>query len=317
MADRSSTQTVLPIREMYLRRNIGELICEKVSPSIYVDKKQGKYYRADDSNLVTENDILSSKGGANETNHGYATGSYNIQSHGLKEWIDGDVYDEADSPVSEEGREDCVLNIKDKLLLKKEVALKDVLFTAANFPGQTSALAGANRWDDPNSDPTVQFKLANKTVLQSSGYMPNSLIIGYEAMLELIYNAAFTSLMPYQDDKVVTAALLSRLLNINGIKIPEDNIYVGVAQTKTSASGTSSFIWGKSALFCYIDKKSQTKRADTLVKTFRLKGNKGEKFQFFDDADKTKKGEWAAAEIDYGHELVNYKCGYLFTTVVN
>jgi hypothetical protein len=317
MADRSSTQTVLPIREMYLRRNIGNLICEQVSPAIYVDKKRGKYYRADDSNLVTENDILSSRGGANETDHGYSSAEYIIHSHGLKEWIDGDVYDEADSPISEEGRQDTILNIKDKLLLNKEKALKDILFNASNFSGQTSALTGTNRWDDANSDPTDQFKLANTTVLQNSGYMPNSLIIGYEVMVQLAYNAAFASLMPYQNEKVVTAAVLSKLLNINGINIPEDNIYVGSAQTKTSASGTASFIWGKSALFCYIDKKAQTKRADTLVKTFRLKGNKGEKFQFFDDADKTKKGEWASAEIDYGHELVNYKCGYLFTTVIN
>lgn len=318
MPTRANTSTELPIREMFLRRNVPNLICEELSPQVFVPKKTGKYYRYDESNIVLEDDrVLSSRGGANETDHDFTTDTFEIVNYGLKEWIDGDVYDDADPPVQSEARPGTLMNIKDKLLIGKEKDLADVIFDPANFPGQTAALAGANRWDDPNSDPLANFVTAAKTVLENSGYMINTLVLGYEAMLGLQYNPAVLDLLGDNSEKAVTKAILSKILMANGVNIPEQNIYVGAAQYKTKLSAASTFIWGKKALFAYVDKRANTRHGDTLVKTFRLKGNKGDTYEFYPDPDKSKNGEWCYAKLGYQHKLVNYKTGYLYDTVVS
>jgi hypothetical protein len=317
MADRQTTQTTLPIKEMFLARKVEGLIHEKISPTCYVDHKTGKYYRADDSNMVLEDDAYTSRGGANETEHGYTSGTYTIGSYGLEEYIDPDVYEDADEPIGSQGEQDCLMNIKDKLMLRKEKKLADMLFNASNYPGQTSALTGDQRWDDPDSDPTDQFILAIETIKTASGFKPNSFIIGYEAALRLQYNPALGSILGSNEQKIVNAAVLGRLFQQMGLNIPEENIYIGEAQYKTVKTGTANYIWGKDALFAYIDKKSTTRRDDTLTKTFAYKKNRKDEIGTFTPAKPTIKGRWAYAIMHYGHTLVNYKCGYLFKTVVS
>lgn len=319
MATRANTSTRLPIRELFLRRNVDYLISEAVAPTVFVDKKSGKYYKYDSSNTRIEDDVLSSRGGANETSHDYSTGNFDIVNYGLKEWIDGDIYDDADPILKEEARASALLNIKDKLLLGRESRLATLLFTAANFSGKTAALAGTNRWDDPNSDPLSNFVTAGTNVLQNSGYMVNSLVLGFEAMQGLQYNPAVLDLLGDNSAKAVTKAMLSKLLMANGMNIPENNIYVGAATQNTAVQGQTashSFIWGKSALFCYIDKGGATRKNDTLVKTFKLRNN-AETFEFYDDPDKSKNGEWVHGKLSYDQVIVNNNCGYLFTTVVS
>lgn len=320
MATRGNTSTRLPIRELFLRRNLPDLLCNSgVSPTVSVGKKTGKYYRLDGSNTRIEDDILTSRGGANEVSHDYTTGNFDIKSYGLKEWIDFDVYSDADPILQQEARPNTLLNVKDKLLLGKEKRLADLLFNASNFAGKTSALAGANRWDDPNSDPLSNFITASSAVLQNSGYMANSLVLGFEAMQGLQFNPAVLDLMGDNSVKAVTKAVLSKLLMSNGINIPENRIFVGTAQNNTAVEGQTdshSFLWGKSALFAYIDQRPASLKNDTLVKTFQLK-SMGDTFKFYKDADESKRGEWCHGAINYEHNIINNDCGYLFTTVVS
>ena len=323
MPTRANTHTTQPIKELFLRRNVENLICDQVSPTVYVNKKNGKYYRYDDANISIGasgdvSDVLSSRGGANEVDHDFSEAEYNIRNYGYKEWIDGDVYDDADDEIQQEARPGTLLNVKDKLLLQKERRLADLIFASGNYSGQTSALVGGDRWDDPNSTPTANFLTAASAVNLGSGYMVNSLILGWEAMLGLQYNPDILRLLSDNNEKVVTRSILSKILMTQGVNIPEQNIYVGsqtYKEEKTDA--TAQYIWGKSALFAYIDKKASTKKGDTLVKTFRQKDNKGDTYEFYPDPDKSKNGEWCYAKLGYGHEMVNFKCGYLFTTVVN
>jgi hypothetical protein len=142
------------------------------------------------------------------------------------------------------------------------------------------------------------------------------LIIGARVNDALVYNKALADRVSLTDTKVATKAILADLLKASGMDIPENRILVGEAQYKTT-TGTTTYVWGEIALFCYIDPNTTTLFDDTLVKQFSLRGNKGVEIGFYRDSDVTIDGEWAYGQIDYGFELVNYKCGYLFTTVVN
>ncbi len=315
MATRSNTSTRTPISQLFLRRNVDGLIHEMVSPVVDVDKKKGKYYIFDNSNTRIEDDIVSSRFGANETDHDYSTADFDIQEHGLKEWVDADVYDDADDVLGD-GVEDAILNIKDKLLLAKEKALADLVFASGNFSGKTAALTGTNRWDNASSNPLANFKTAATAVMLNSGKPVNALIMGYEAMQGLQYNERILSLFG-NEFKTVTVDVLKRAFA--NIGLPLQNIIVGTQTQETAGKGLTSsqaFIWGKSALFAYIDPNSATRKNQTLVKTFRYK-SQPMVTRVFNDPDQTKRGKWVYGGLNYGHKLVSSDCGYLFTTVVS
>ena len=316
MATRGNTSTRIPIRELFQRRNVDGLIHEEVSKEALVNKDTFKYYNFDDSNTRIEDDVLAARSGANETDHDYSTASVDMNKYGLKEWIDGDVYDDADDVLGD-GREDALMNIKDKLLLAKEKRLADTLFSTGNFSGKTAALTGSNRWDQAGSNPLSQWKTAARAVKINSGFMVNTLILGFDAMQGLQYNESLLALLGDSTIKILTPELIGRLLRANGFNVT--NVIVGSATRNTAAKGLTAshdFIWGKYALFCYIDPRPATRKNKTLVKTFVNKKNPYT-YGFFEDWDKTKKGEWAYAKLNYIHSLTSVDCGYLFSTVVN
>jgi hypothetical protein len=317
MPTKSSIQNSLPIKELFLRRNNSALISDLVAPTIYVDKVIGHYYRLNDANLIPENDIVAGRSGAAEITHDYEKKQFNVYKHALKEFIDYSVVDSSDFIGKEQLRKDALFMIKDKLLLNKELALSKLITNPANFPGHTSALTGTDRWDNAGSDPTNQFRLALQTIRNASGRKPNTLIIGARVNDALSYNQALADRVSLTDTRVATKGILAELLKGAGMDIPESRILVGEAQYKTGAGGATNYVWGDIALFCYIDTSSTTLFDDTLVKQFSLRGNKGVDIGFYRDNDVTINGEWAYGQIDYGFELVNYKCGYLFTTVVS
>jgi phage pi2 protein 07 len=317
MTTKSSIQNSLPIKELFVRRNNSELIHDQVAPTIFSDKVIGHYYRLKDENLVPENDILGSRSGANEIFHNYEKQQFNIYKHGLKEFIDYSVIETSDWESKEQLRKDTMFMIKDKLLLKKEIALANLLTNPSNFSGSTSALAGTDRWDNASSDPTNQFKLMRETIRSKSGKAPNTLILGAKVNDALSYNSALANRVSLTDTKVVSKSILADMLKSSGINIPENRILVADAQYKTVAGGTPSYVWGNIALFAYIDPNTTTLFDDTLVKQFRLKKNAGVEMGFYKENDPTVHGEWGYGQIDYGFELVNYQCGYLFTTVVS
>jgi hypothetical protein len=317
MTTRASIENSLPLLDMFIARNNSKLIHDLIAPTIYCDKTIGHYYKLQDHNLIPESTALGGRSGANEIFHGYTKQQFEIEHHGLKEFLDYSVIESSDWFSMERMRKDMLFMIKDKLLLGKEKALADILTNPANFPGMTSALTGTSRWDNASSDPTVQFKLAKQQVRLKSGRTPNTLILGARVNDALSYNATLADKVSMTNNKVVSKAILGQLLNSAGLEIPEERIIVGEAQMKTSISSPATYIWDDIALFCYIDPNSTTMFDDTLVKQFRLKGNKGVKIGFYKEPDPTVLGEWATGQIDYGFKLVNFECGYLFTTVVS
>lgn len=317
MTTKTSTQGSFPIKQMFLSRNNSELVHDKITSTIFSDKVYGHYYKLKDQNLIPENDIIAGRSGANEIMHDYDKKTFNIYKHGLKEFIDYQVVDSSDYHTKETLRKDAMMMIKDKLLLKKEKALADLLTNPSNFSGSTSALAGNDRWDHSSSDPTTQIKLAKETVRRKFGKAPNTLIIGAKVNDALSFNSALANRVSLTDEKVVSLSILANMLKKAGLDIPENRIIVAEAQYKSSPSATPAYVWGDIALFAYIDPNTTTLYDDTLVKQFRLRNNGGVDMGFFKPNDPTVNGEWAFGQIDYGFELVNYEAGYLFTTVVS
>lgn len=318
MPTRGATHTTEAIKQILLKRPVREsLIKDMVFPTVPVPKKTGKFYIFDGSNSRIESDIVTSRGGANEVTHNYTTGTYSIVNHGLKEWIDQDLLDDMDDVLLFNERAATAENLKDKVELAAEKALADKLFNVTTFSGKTSALSGTSRWDDASSNPFTQVNLASETIKKNCGLRPNTLIIGSEVANALAIHPEVLKRLSDNKERILDLTLLGKLFSAFNTGI--NKVLIGDATHNTSKQGqTDAFdnLWGKYALFAYIDPNSATLRNQTLGKNFIMQNGKAE-LKYFQDADQTKKGEWCYYGIDYDFEVVSAACGYLFSTVVS
>lgn len=302
---------------LIIRQNVGGLLQDLISPKVPVNKKTGKYYKYDNSHFRLESDEYTTRGGANEISRDFTTANYDIKGYAFKEWLDGDVLDDADAAIKPELKQSIIMGITDSLMLKSEKRLADLLFNSANFSGKTDALTGSDRWNDGTSNPLVPFKAASRAVLLNGKNPVKTLILGFDAWQGLQYNESMLDLLSNNAVKVLTPELLGMIMRTNGI--PVENILIGSAVYDSSdegATASNGFIWGKSALFCNVDMSQTTVRGSTLVKTFALK-EKPVEFKFYKDKDEDKDGLWGFGKLYYEHNIVDNNQGYLFTTVVD
>jgi len=313
----AGTSTRTATGQIIIRNNLHGLIQEAVSPKVPVGKKTQKYYKYDNSHFRLENDEYTTRGGSTEINRNYSTANLDIKGYAFKEWIDGDVLDDADAEIRPEIKQGAILGIKDGLKLKSEKRLADLLFTGSNFPGHTAALAGPDRWNLSTSDPIAQWKVANRAVLLDGKAPVNTVIFGYDVWNNIAYNPALLALLSDNSIKVLTPELLQKIFITN--QVPVQQVLIGAAvynAAKEGAAEDNQFIWGKSALFCNIDMSQRTVRGSTLIKTFVLK-KKPVEYKFYKDADEDKEGLWGRGRLYYEHNLIDFNRGYLFTTAVD
>lgn len=312
----TSTRTALP--GMIIRNNVSGCIADLIAPKVSCPKKTGKYYKYDDSQFNQESDEYSTRGGANEISRNYSTANYDIDGFAYKEWIDGDVFDDADLAIRPELKQGAILGIKDGLKLKSEKRMSDLLFSGTTFSGYTSALSGTDQWDNAASDPLAQFKTAATSIMLNGKNPANSVIFGYEAWVKgIAYNPALLDLLGNNSIKIITPDVLSQLFIANQIPIQE--VLIGSAIQNTAdegATASDAFVWGKGALFMHNDMRQNTVRGNTTVKTFVLK-NKPMEYKFYKDADQDKEGLWAFGRCYYEHNVIDASLGYYFSTVVS
>lgn len=312
-----NTSTRQPDSGLIIRQNVGGLIQDLVSPKVPVSKKTGKYYKYDKSHFRLENDEYTTRGGANEISRDFTTANFDIKGYAFKEFIDGDVMDDADAAIKPELRESVRMGIKDGLMLKSEKRLADLLFSTSTFSGRTEALTSSDRWNNEASNPLTQFKTANRAVLLDGKAPVNTLIVGFDSWNGLAYNPYLLDLLSNNSIKVLTPQLLGQILQTNGI--PVEQILIGSAvydSAKEGGAASDAFIWGKGALFCHVDMNQRTVRGSTLVKTFVLQGKPIE-YKFYQDPDPDKEGIWGMGRLYYQHAVIDTTHGYYFSTVVD
>ena len=227
----------------------NEFVGEQLFPTVQVKKQADKYYWFGRDNWVAEASDYRAPGTvANEIpGVGVALDSYYAQEHSLQTPVTDEERQNVDSPLSPD--RDATDLVTQKILLGRELAMRNLVVTAANYAtGLSITLSGTSQFNDyVNSDPITVFRTAVRAVHAKIYREPNVAVIPYQVMSILEDHPKIIARIMYTDRAIITQDIISAVLQIPKIIVP------GVASgTGTGFNITTSYLWGKDIVIAWV-----------------------------------------------------------------
>lgn len=219
-------------------------IANKVFPIVPVDKQSDKYFS------YTKNDWFRDEARLRADATESAGGGYNLStsSYSADVWaFHKDVGDQtranADAPINVD--REAVEFVTSRLLLKMETEFVSNFFTTGvwatdNTPG--------NLWSDyTNSDPLNDVEDAKRAILATTGFEPNTLVLGYDVFKELKNHPDLVDRIKYTSSNVITTEMIARMFDVERVLVSKS------VKATNNEGGTAAydFTAGKNALLCY------------------------------------------------------------------
>ena len=305
---------------MYANR---DLIADLVLPPVAVSKISDKIWSTPQATMqsIANTSIAGSRARPNEVAYSVsASQQYTCEPYGLIDFIDANTIANADSPL--DPRVLSGLVIKSFLDLARESRVASAAFNSSNYGTNTEALAGADRWDQPSSDPVAALLAAKETMFST----PNTLVLGGQVWPKLRTNP---NVLKY----ILGRAKVSNLGDVPAqmqmqflAEILEvDRVIVGRAKVLSNQEGgtaSQSYLWGKSAALLRVEPNPNPRMTQTFGYTYRFGGMSYRNEVIPDRMPGTAGGEYVKMttmddEFVLGSAEAANPTGYLFTTVIS
>lgn len=230
-------------------------IASRVFPVVPVDKQSDSYfvYRKND----WFRDEAQRRAPATESaGSGYNidTDTYNCEVWAFHKDIDNQTAANSDIPLNPE--RDAAQFVMQRMLLRQEVQWASDYFKTGVWGKDYTGVSGApstdqfKQWSDyTSSDPVDDIETGKAQILSTTGFLPNTLVLGYEVFRKLKNHPDIVDRVKYTSSENITEAMLARMFEV-------DNVYVAKAVKATNNEGETaaySFVHSKAALLCYVN----------------------------------------------------------------
>lgn len=236
-------------------------VARRAFPTVPVAKQSDRYYtipRGEFNRDVAK--AVAPGTAAPRIEHTYDnTPTYSCLTHKYSELIPAEIRANADSVINLDLN--ATQNIAHKILIRQEKDWVNTFFTGGvwsyDYDGNASApTASTNEvvfWDDySNSDPISDVRSGSTAITESTGYKPNTLVLGYAVYQKLLDHPDLIDRIKYatstnDNPAVVNTRTMAAVFDV-------ERVLVTRAIENTADEGQTdshSFIGGKKALLCY------------------------------------------------------------------
>lgn len=226
------------------------LVGQRLFPAVTVKKQSDKYYIFGREAWLPENGDYRAPGAeANEIpGRQVSMDTYYAQEHALQIAVTDEERENADSPFSPD--RDGTELVTSRIMLGREVAMKNLATTAANYStGHSTTLVGTAQWSDyANSDPIGDLRTAKSTIHSKIFLEPNLGILPYQVMTKLEDHPDFLERIKYSERAIFSPELLSAILGLGQVVVPG----VGVGTSNEGQPISVGYLWGKDVVIAYV-----------------------------------------------------------------
>jgi hypothetical protein len=228
------------------------LVGEGLFPTVQVRKQSDKYYvfGREAWSLNPGGDVRAPGTEANEIpGIAVSTDTYFAQEHALQIAVTDEERENVDSPLSPD--RDGTELVTSKILLGRELAMKDMVQLAANYPSDhVVTLSGTAQWNDyTNSDPIANIRAGVRKIHAKMFLIPNTIVIPWQVMSQLEDHPDFIERIKYSERGVVTAEIVAGIIGIANVIVP------GVGYNTNANPGVAAslgYVWGKDVLLAWV-----------------------------------------------------------------
>jgi hypothetical protein len=179
-----------------------------------------------------------------------STQPYFAQEHALQIGITDEEQENQDAPLN--SLRDGTELITSQLLLVRELYIKNLITTAANFTsGHSVTLAGADQWSSAvsaSNSPIGDHRLARSTIHSKIFLEPNTELIPYQVMAALEDHNEIIERIKYSERAILTPELMSNFFGGQRIIVPG----VGYNTANPGQTAALGYIWGKDVVMAYV-----------------------------------------------------------------
>lgn len=237
-------------------QNTAEFISDRVFPIVPVAKQSDKYFTYTRS-FWNRVEAQYRAPGTESAGGGYelSTATYSCDVYAFHKDVDDQTRANTDAPLNADV--DATEFVTRQLLLKREVDWASKYFSTSIWANtdQTGVASGPTtnqflQWGDEDSVPIQDITGQRTTILQSTGYEPNTLVLGAKTYEALTVHPDIVDRIKYTQGggAIVTTQLLAALFGV-------DNVFVTKAIKNTAKEGqteSSSFVMSSTgALLVY------------------------------------------------------------------
>lgn len=199
--------------------------------------------------------------------------------------------------------------VMDSLTLNLEHEQAQIATNPDNYSaGQKLALAGTDKWSDPDSDPVKQVLDAKETVRKSIGLEPNRMVISKPILNAAKTHPKIMERLKYTTPDSLTPAMLAALFEV-------ETLAIGKAQALEGVEGAEQFvdIWGNCAVLGYAPASPDGAEEPSFGYTYTLEGCPFVEEPYWDGSCKS----WIyGVTYDRAAVLTGMSAGFLIQNVV-
>jgi len=306
-------------------QNATNFVADRVFPNIPVAKQSDRYYTYD-RGYFNRDEMEVRAPGTESAGSGYevdSTPTYYADVYAFHHDVPDQVRANADSVIRPD--RDGTELVTHKALIKREALWASKYFGTGIWGTERAGVAAGPtgtqflRWDDANSTPIEDMRAAVTAVLESTGFMMNTLVIDQYTFDALIDHPDIVDRVKYGQTApgvaMVDVAELQQLF-----KIPRIFVMRSIRNTaKEGAANAHSFIGGKNALLCY-SAPNPGLQVPTAGYTFSWNGllgsgASGQRITRF--RMEHLKSDRIEVEMSFDQKLVSDELGYFFQDTVS
>lgn len=229
-------------------------VASKIFPVVPVTKKSDKYFVWDKGDWFRDEAETRAPGTESAGgNYNVSQDNYSCDTTSFHKDVDDETRANADGPVNPD--RSATNFVTQRLLLRREKNWLTKFFKtgvwSTDKTGGAAVGGGVDfvQWDDyVGSTPRKDIKLGRRTILANTGFLPNTLVLSYDAADALIDHPDFVDRVKYTSRDSVTPEMIAKYFDI-------ERVFVLKAVENTGKKGQANqmnFAHGKHALLCYV-----------------------------------------------------------------
>lgn len=287
-------------------------IANKIFPIVPVDKQSDKFFTYTKNDWFRDEaqrraDATESAGGG----YNLSTDSYNAEVWAFHKDVGDQTRANADAPINVD--REAVEFITSRLLLKMETEFVSSYFTSGIWATDDTP---ANLWSDyTNSDPLNDVEDAKRAILSTTGFEPNTLVLGYDVFKELKNHPDLVDRIKYTSSSVITTDMIARMFDVDRVVVSK----AVKATNNEGATGAYDFTAGKNALLCYSAPSPGLLQpsAGYIMSWTGVSGGLGQTIGSSRFRMESVKADRIEAEMAFDMKVVAADLGYFFASVVS
>jgi hypothetical protein len=220
-------------------------VANQVFPQIPVEKQSDKYF------VYTKGDWFRDEAqvrapASPSAGSGYtlSTSTYSTLVYAFHKDVDDQTRANADSPLAPD--RDATAFITQRMLLRQEVQWASDFFTTGVWGTDVVGGTDFTKWSSyAASDPIEDVEAGKQVILDSTGMMPNTLVLGYAVYRQLRNHPDIIDRIKYTSSNTVDTATIARLLGIDRVLVArgvKNSAVEGATVSMGSILGKNAFL---------------------------------------------------------------------------